>query len=553
MRSIISPLDGFSSPFGARRLGGGVSPFALYAANGFTPPLVADYKNEVYAVDGVASTFDDMHTYAGASLKTMVDSDGALKWAPHNLQADSKDISNWINSGDPLDTPTLSGNTDPKGVPTYLLAKGTSGAANFRYLKNNTTTIVGVNYTTEITVRYVAGSTPYLFLPWPNDTRLSFFNTTTGAFTRNAAGVTTSVNDLGGGYYRLKLVADAIAISSNNGVGLSGLNLGNYACAGDEIFEVSAGVQYRSDLGGMVNNPETGDSYVPTADAAVYLPRRGNHVWDGTEWVNEGVLIESAAATNLLLNSGTLATQSVTVTAVPHTLHFTGTGTVTLTGASTAGPLVGTGAGEENRTSLTFTPTAGSLTLTVSGTVTNADLIVGSTLQSHIPTEGATATRAAETLQIDAANMPAYTDAVSLATKGAITYADTNSAFNVNHFEWLAGETEKITGYVDTRFGSGQLTINQRSSAGSAFLKTGFNTYAPGVNVPLNTASRHGATFVNLAVGGTALTADTTPTTIADLSTAPFQMATAGNMNIGQVLAWPEDIGDTGIEEASAP
>jgi hypothetical protein len=75
---------------------------------------------------------------------------------------------------------------------------------------------------------------------------------------------------------------------------------------------------------------------------------------------------------NLLLNTDTLATQSVTVTAVPHTLSFYGTGTVTLTGVSTAGPLVGTGAG--NRVYLEFTPTAGSLTLTVSGSVTFAQL-----------------------------------------------------------------------------------------------------------------------------------------------------------------------------------
>src|SRR5690606_11840432 len=80
-----------------------------------------------------------------------------------------------------------------------------------------------------------------------------------------------------------------------------------------------------------------------------------------------GLLIEPQR-TNLLLNSATLSTQSVTVTATVHTLSFYGTGTVTLSGASTAGPLVGTGA--NNRVTLTFTPTAGSLTLTVSGSVT---------------------------------------------------------------------------------------------------------------------------------------------------------------------------------------
>lgn len=84
---------------------------------------------------------------------------------------------------------------------------------------------------------------------------------------------------------------------------------------------------------------------------------------------------------NLLLATDTMATQSRTVTAVPHTLSFTGTGTITLTGASTAGPLVGTGAG--NRVSLTFTPIAGSLTLTVVGSVTFVQLEIGATATAY--------------------------------------------------------------------------------------------------------------------------------------------------------------------------
>jgi hypothetical protein len=76
-----------------------------------------------------------------------------------------------------------------------------------------------------------------------------------------------------------------------------------------------------------------------------------------------------------------MATQSLTVAAVAHTLAFTGTGTVTLTGASIAGPLIGTGA--SNRVSLTFTPTAASLTLTVAGSVTLAQLELGSTATAY--------------------------------------------------------------------------------------------------------------------------------------------------------------------------
>jgi hypothetical protein len=110
-----------------------------------------------------------------------------------------------------------------------------------------------------------------------------------------------------------------------------------------------------------------------------------------------GLLVEEAR-TNLVLNSATLSTQSVTVAAAANTLSFYGTGTVTLTGVSTAGPLVGTGA--NNRVSLTFTPTAGVLILTVSGSVTNAQLEAGAFPTSYIPTTAATATRTADVASI---------------------------------------------------------------------------------------------------------------------------------------------------------
>ena len=83
--------------------------------------------------------------------------------------------------------------------------------------------------------------------------------------------------------------------------------------------------------------------------------------------------------TNLVYPSATATTQVRAVTAVQHTLSFYGTGAVTLSGAF-SGSLVGTGA--NNRVSLTFTPTAGNLTLTVSGTVTDWQLEAGSNATS---------------------------------------------------------------------------------------------------------------------------------------------------------------------------
>ena len=63
---------------------------------------------------------------------------------------------------------------------------------------------------------------------------------------------------------------------------------------------------YRSDLGGMQNNPDATDdlTYVATAGAAVYK-RRNNYTYNGTSWVGPKCLVEPAA-TNLLLRSAEL-------------------------------------------------------------------------------------------------------------------------------------------------------------------------------------------------------------------------------------------------------
>jgi hypothetical protein len=98
--------------------------------------------------------------------------------------------------------------------------------------------------------------------------------------------------------------------------------------------------------------------------------------------------------TNLVLNSATVTTQTINVTAVPHTISFYGSGTITLSGTHTA-TVVGTGT---TRKTYTFTPTAGNLILTVSGTCTNGQLEAGSYATSEIPTTSASVTRNADVI-----------------------------------------------------------------------------------------------------------------------------------------------------------
>ena len=141
--------------------------------------------------------------------------------------------------------------------------------------------------------------------------------------------------------------------------------------------------------------------------------------YDPVTLVTRGLLIEETR-TNLFINSlinGTLlSTQSVTVTAVSHTVSFYGTGTITLSGAATA-TVVGTGE-YPNRQKLTFTPSAGVLICTITGSVQYAQLEVGGFATSFIPSAVTSATRNADNVQMTGTNFSSWYNA----SEGAFSY-----------------------------------------------------------------------------------------------------------------------------------
>ncbi len=529
-----------------RDLRNGTSVFSLisaYAINSLEPGLVLDFASDYYRTNNTDTTFDSAITHAATTNATMVDSDGLLKWRPHNLLTYSEEFDNaaWNKVRATYDA----------GTETLTQVGSTLSGIVFQDPQKR---VIGNTYKT--TFRMKAGNTGwgmvahlYTSTTWVK----TWFNLSSGAVGITAPNTAATMVDAGDGWWDCTVEVTATRTDGDVSAHLASGDGVVTSADGDTVL-VRHGHAFRSDLGGMVNNPDRGDSYVPTTSAARYLPRRGHHVYNGTSWVNEGLLHESDARTNLLLDSDALSTQSASVTAVAHTLHFTGAGTITLSGVSTAGPLVGTGTGENNRVSLTFTPTAGTLTLTVSGTITNAQLEAGSTPSSYIPTAGATATRAAETLTVPAANMPWNPLSVSIQMDGLMTYADTDNSTEVVYVRWENDSTNYIRQSLTTVGGRvGQLAFVQREdSSGLDSVTTGTNYYSPDINVPFNNASRHGSTFVNGAADGTALTANTTPTALPDLSATDFQIGSTYMGTIGKLRVWANDLGDTGIAEASA-
>lgn len=134
-----------------------------------------------------------------------------------------------------------------------------------------------------------------------------------------------------------------------------------------------------------------------------------------------GLLVESSR-TNLVVNSAALATQSLTVSAQTYTLSYYGSGSVTLSGAAAA--TVTSAGGYPTRTTLTFTPAAGTLTLTPSGTVQFAQLEAGSAATSYTPTAGGGVIRAADLNTLSLSRVPAWN-----ATEGTV-YVEFMAAAN---------------------------------------------------------------------------------------------------------------------------
>jgi hypothetical protein len=184
------------------------------------------------------------------------------------------------------------------------------------------------------------------------------------------------------------ILSDANALTAGGDLDMSGYDLtvdfSTIEAAGEHAEEIDANatgtVTIQATDPTVLRRTLTGDVTLLVAGAPT--PGKGWSTELRTTQDGTGGRDLTILPANLLVNTATLSTQSVTVTADAHTLSFYGTGTVTLSGVSTAGPLVGTGAGD--RVTLTFTPTGGSLTLTVSGTVSTAQLVLGSAPLGYI-------------------------------------------------------------------------------------------------------------------------------------------------------------------------
>lgn len=189
-------------------------------------------------------------------------------------------------------------------------------------------------------------------------------------------------------------------------------------------------------------------------------------VHDPISFAQLGLLLESNGQ-NLLLNSDLPADQIVSVAANPHTLTFYGTGSITLSGAH-AEIVTGIGA-YPARQSVTFTPVAGDLTLTVTGDVSAAQLETGSDITSYIRSLGTQAIRADEIASVALGSW-------FNSTSGTIVYSGhlDSAAANDRIIEIDAGATStRLSLLWNTVLGKPQMQVWDQGALQSAIAPPG--------------------------------------------------------------------------------
>ena len=345
---------------------------------------------------GIATTFID---FTRASNATTTDSDGKVKWAPHNLLLASESFNAWNTASGVVAPPTVTANNvvAPNGTQTAdrIAIPAVSGTnANsiiFQYL----TQVFSTPHTFGVYLRGDVGG-EVVWIGWTPDGV---------SYARTQCTLTTS--------WQLFTVNYTTSASGTQ-VHLIGVDLrdASQSAKGAQTIYAWGAAVYRSDLGGMQANTSAYPLYNPTTPKNLL----GFTESLTTGWTNSNttdaivsevnpVGLTGAVDVAATAGNGTLLS-SLSLLASPYTFSVwlkrkTGSGTVEITVDGTtyvAAAVTGTW----TRFSTTLTPTAGTKTpgirLVTSGDAVyawGAQLSDSASLDSYVPVYGAAVTSAA--------------------------------------------------------------------------------------------------------------------------------------------------------------
>ena len=158
------------------------------------------------------------------------------------------------------------------------------------------------------------------------------------------------------------------------------------------------------------------------------------------------------------------------------------------------------------------------------------------------------------TINVISARAKTVRRSLSIQMDGRMTRASETASVTAMPIAWSADGNNQIRIWHDSSVAGGGIRWDFDQEANNVIKQVSSGYINPfGTLVPFNIASRHGSTFINGAVDGVALTANTTPTALADLSSTDLDLGYDFMGTIGLFRVWANDIGDAGIVEASAP
>ena len=227
---------------------------------------------------GVATSFID---FTRASNATVTDSDGKVKWAPHNLLTNSESFDNaaW---GKYLATVSANTQAAPNGTTTADTVTASAGNDVHR-VQRASDVAIGASANASLSIFVKAGTHNFVTIGFYSATEVfvsATFNLASGSAatetdvgTTSGTVVSTEKVDVGTGWYRLTITGNysgSSALSFVNfaqaATGNSYTNFGQPVAnlVGTETFHLWGATCYRSDLGGMQPNTSAYPLYNPT-------------------------------------------------------------------------------------------------------------------------------------------------------------------------------------------------------------------------------------------------------------------------------------------------
>ena len=145
-------------------------------------------------------------------------------------------------------------------------------------------------------------------------------------------------------------------------------------------------------------------------------------------------------------------------------------------------------------------------------------------------------------------------DPVSIGMEGRMTRESVNGSVTAMPIRWVEDGNNQIRIWHDSSIAGNGIRWDFDQEANNVIDQVSSGYINPfGILVPFDIASRHGSTFINGATDGVALTADTTPTALPDLSSTDLNLAYDYMGTISEFRVWDKDLGDDGIVEATNP